>query len=127
MANTDTANANANAMRGATSANDPSPNGLGPADVPGGESGYEPWYPSNVATGSSVRAFISRFYQISDDSGRDEEWVNCFDAGATVMIGNEVANGKQGQCFVVRIVIFGRPFCLTHLRFLFPLLQRSVN
>ncbi|KAL2181769.1 uncharacterized protein P884DRAFT_274231 [Thermothelomyces heterothallicus CBS 202.75] len=63
--------------------------------MPGGESGYEPWYPSNVAIESFVQEFITRFYQISDDPGRDEEWVNCFDARATVTIGNEVARGEQ--------------------------------
>ncbi|KAL2201385.1 hypothetical protein P885DRAFT_65639 [Corynascus similis CBS 632.67] len=62
--------------------------------IPGGESGYEPWYPSNIATDSSVKEFVTRFFQVSDDAGRDEEWVELFDEGATVIIGNDEAKGR---------------------------------
>lgn len=66
------------------------------AAIPGGESGYEPWYPSNIATDSSVKEFVTRFFQVSDDAGRDEEWVELFDEGATVIIGNDEAKGRAG-------------------------------
>ena len=66
------------------------------AAIPGGESGYEPWYPRNIAIDSSVKEFVTRFFQVSDDAGRDEEWVELFDEGATVIIGNDEAKGRAG-------------------------------
>jgi len=67
------------------------------AAIPGGESGYEPWYPNNIATDSSVKRFITRFFQVSDDPDRNDEWADCFDENATVMMGNDVAKGKEGR------------------------------
>ena len=63
----------------------------------GGESGYEPSYPNNMATDSTVKSFITRFFEVSDDPGRNDEWVGFFDEKATVIMGNDVAEGKEGQ------------------------------
>ncbi|KAL2164606.1 hypothetical protein VTH06DRAFT_3823 [Thermothelomyces fergusii] len=76
----------------------PNPDGRRPeeATMPGGgESGYGPAYPTSAAADPSVREFIARFYQVSDDPGRDDDWVGCFDARATVVIGNQVARGER--------------------------------
>ncbi|KAL2022341.1 hypothetical protein VTK56DRAFT_5739 [Thermocarpiscus australiensis] len=66
-----------------------------PAHLPGGESGYEPYYPTNVTTDSSVKRFISSFYEVSDSPDKTDEWLSFFDDEATVMIGNDVAKGKK--------------------------------
>ncbi|KAK3296070.1 uncharacterized protein B0H64DRAFT_162861 [Chaetomium fimeti] len=63
--------------------------------IPGGESGYEPWYPNNIPLDSSIKRFITHFFEVSDDPDRNEEWVGLFDENATVMIGNDVAKGKE--------------------------------
>ncbi|KAJ4292318.1 hypothetical protein N0V88_005950 [Collariella sp. IMI 366227] len=65
------------------------------AAVPGGASGYEPWYPNNIPLNSSVKDFISHFFEVSDDRDRNEEWVGFFREDATVIMGNEVAKGTE--------------------------------
>lgn len=64
---------------------------------PGGESGYEPFYPTNVPIPSSVKQFISSFFEISDDPDATDAWVRSFQDGATVVMGNETARGTKGQ------------------------------
>lgn len=68
--------------------------------IPGGESGYEPLYPNNIPTDSAVKSFITHFFEVSDDPGRNDEWVGFFDENATVIIGNDVAKGKEGKYFI---------------------------
>ncbi|KAH6850287.1 hypothetical protein B0I37DRAFT_371252 [Chaetomium sp. MPI-CAGE-AT-0009] len=63
--------------------------------IPGGESGYEPWYPNNIPVDSSIKRFITHFFEVSDDPDRNEEWVEFFDENATVMMGNDVARGRE--------------------------------
>ncbi|KAL2134804.1 hypothetical protein VTI74DRAFT_10788 [Chaetomium olivicolor] len=65
------------------------------AVIPGGGSGYEPWYPSNIPLNSSVKEFITHFFEVSDDPDRNDEWVGFFRDDATVIIGNDVAKGKE--------------------------------
>jgi hypothetical protein len=67
------------------------------AAVPGGESGYEPLYPANMAVDSSVKRFITHFFEVSDDEDRNDEWLSFFQDDATVMMGNDVAKGKKGK------------------------------
>lgn len=46
--------------------------------LPGGQpgyEGYEPWCPSSVPTDSSVKRFISSFYEVSDDPDRTDDRV----------------------------------------------------
>ena len=65
--------------------------------IPGGESGYEPSFPNNIPTDSSIKRFIARFFEVSDDPDRNDEWVGFFDENATVIMGNDVAKGKEGR------------------------------
>jgi hypothetical protein len=69
------------------------------AALPGGESGYEPWYPANIPVDSSVKRFITHFFEVSDDADRNDEWLGFFQDDATVMMGNDVAKGKEGESF----------------------------
>lgn len=68
------------------------------SSIPGGESGYEPYYPNNVPIDGSVKRFISSFFEISDSPEKNDEWVSCFHEEATVMMGNDVAKGREGKC-----------------------------
>lgn len=67
------------------------------SSVPGGESGYEPMYPSNIPLDSSVKRFISHFFEVSDDPDRNDEWIGLFHEDATVMMGNDLAKGREGK------------------------------
>jgi hypothetical protein len=69
---------------------------MGPSPVPGGESGYEPFYPSNVRLDGSVKRFISHFFEVSDTPDTVDEWVDLFHDDATVIMGKDVAKGKDG-------------------------------
>lgn len=62
----------------------------------GGVSGYEVAYPTNITVDPSVKDFITRFYQVSDDPERNEEWVDFFAEDASVRIGNNAAEGREG-------------------------------
>lgn len=64
--------------------------------IPGGESGYDPMYPNNIPLDSSVKRFITHFYEVSDDPDRNDEWVGFFHEDATVLMGNDVAKGREG-------------------------------
>jgi len=74
-----------------------SSNSSGSKAMLGGESGYEPLFPNNIPTESSVKHFITHFFEVSDDSDRNDEWVGFFDENATVIMGNDVAKGKEGM------------------------------
>ncbi|GAB1320626.1 hypothetical protein MFIFM68171_10836 [Madurella fahalii] len=63
--------------------------------LPGGESGYEPAYPDNIPTESSVKRFITNFFAVSDTPDSIDEWVSYFRDDATVIMGNDIAKGKQ--------------------------------
>ena len=65
--------------------------------VPGGESGYEPCYPTNTPVDASVKRFITHFFEVSDDADRNDEWVGFFGEDATVMMGSDVAKGREGE------------------------------
>lgn len=64
--------------------------------LPGGESGYEPAYPNNIRTDPSVKRFITHFFEVSDTPDSIDEWVSHFREDATVIMGNDVAKGKEG-------------------------------
>ena len=65
--------------------------------LPGGESGYEPLYPSNVPVDSSVKEFITHFFEVSDDADRNDEWADLFLEDATLIMGNDTAKGRPGE------------------------------
>ncbi|KAK4106883.1 hypothetical protein N658DRAFT_415821 [Parathielavia hyrcaniae] len=65
------------------------------ASKPGGESGCEPLYPNNIPVDSSVKQFITRFFEVSDDPGRDGEWADFFRDDATLFMMKDVAKGKE--------------------------------
>ena len=65
--------------------------------LPGGESGYEPLYPSNVPVDSSVKEFITHFFEVSDDPDGNDEWVDFFLEDATLIMGNDTAKGRLGE------------------------------
>jgi hypothetical protein len=66
------------------------------ATTPGGGSGYEPAYPSNNPVDASVQGFITRFFEVSDDPDRDDEWVGFFEEDAALTMGRDVARGVGG-------------------------------
>lgn len=74
--------------------------------IPGGESGYDPMYPNNIPLDSSVKRFITHFYEVSDDPDRNDEWVGFFHEDATVLMGNDVAKGREGRWFPFSSFIF---------------------
>ncbi len=45
------------------------------SSLPGGETGYTPLYPNNIPLDSSVKAFVTHFFEVSDDRDRDDEYV----------------------------------------------------
>ncbi len=63
---------------------------------PGGESGYEPYYPSNIPIDSSVKRFIANFFETSDNPDETDEWVGFFQDDAAIIMGNDTARGKEG-------------------------------
>ncbi|KAI0202216.1 hypothetical protein F4808DRAFT_459217 [Astrocystis sublimbata] len=54
---------------------------------------YAAIYPPNIAVDVRVKEFISSFYAVSDDPGKNEEWVGFFTPDATVIIGDKRASG----------------------------------
>jgi hypothetical protein len=73
--------------------------------IPGGESGYDPMYPNNIPLDSSVKRFITHFFEVSDDPDRNDEWVGFFHENATVLMGNDVAKGREGRWFPFSSII----------------------
>ncbi|KAK0630742.1 hypothetical protein B0T17DRAFT_229977 [Bombardia bombarda] len=59
------------------------------------KSGYEPAYPSKHSMDPSIQEFVSEFFKISDSPAKTDDWVDCFRDGATLVMGNETAEGKQ--------------------------------
>jgi len=51
--------------------------------------------PSEALT-LGVRAFIGHFFNVSDRPECNEEWVDSFCDEATLVMGPDVANGRQG-------------------------------
>ena len=60
---------------------------------------YFPIYPSNVPVDDSIKAFIFNFYGTSDTRGATESWVDYFTDDATVVMGNDLATGKEGEFY----------------------------
>ncbi|KAI1458346.1 hypothetical protein F4805DRAFT_425391 [Annulohypoxylon moriforme] len=56
---------------------------------------YTPILPSNHSANKKIKDFIERFYAVSDDRSKNEEWVNYFLPDATVIIGDRSAKGTD--------------------------------
>ncbi|KAI1808612.1 hypothetical protein F4811DRAFT_178150 [Daldinia bambusicola] len=56
---------------------------------------YEPKFPMSHPVDERVKDFISRFYAISDDASKDEQWVDCFSFRAHVVMGEKSAVGTK--------------------------------
>ncbi|KAK4146957.1 uncharacterized protein C8A04DRAFT_25151 [Dichotomopilus funicola] len=56
---------------------------------------HEVLYPTDITVDPSIRAFISRFYHVSDDPDRNGEWADFFTEDALVKIGSNVAEGTE--------------------------------
>jgi hypothetical protein len=61
------------------------------------EDTYTPVYPSNVSVELGIKEFVSKFYEISDRPDMDDAWVAFFADGATLIMGNDVGHGKEGE------------------------------
>lgn len=83
------------------SANPPSSSPSG--QRPGGETGYEPAYPAHnaVTDDATVRRFVTDFFRVSDDPGLNDEWVGFFADDATLIMGGDVARGKEGEIIMI--------------------------
>ncbi|KAI1089644.1 hypothetical protein F5B19DRAFT_466224 [Rostrohypoxylon terebratum] len=56
---------------------------------------YVPLLPPGRAVGARIKEFISRFYAVSDDPSRNEEWVDFFLPDAVVIIGDKSAKATD--------------------------------
>ncbi|ETS80764.1 hypothetical protein PFICI_08293 [Pestalotiopsis fici W106-1] len=56
-------------------------------------SDYNPAFPRSIAAEDKIRAFVSNFYQISDDPTKNEEWVSHFLPDAVLVMGPDRAEG----------------------------------
>ncbi|KAK7967651.1 uncharacterized protein PG986_001928 [Apiospora aurea] len=57
--------------------------------------GYTPEFPSTLSPTDKLRDFIPSFFQLSDDASRNEEWVGYFCSDATVVMGEDEAQGTE--------------------------------
>lgn len=60
-------------------------------------SGYELEFPSTVPATDKLRDFIPSFFQLSDDAARNEEWVEYFCPDATLIMGEDEAQGTESE------------------------------
>ena len=60
------------------------------------DSNYIPVYPDGEIH-ESIKAFISRFYQVSDDPDQNETWVQFFENDATLVMGLKMGKGQDGS------------------------------
>ena len=58
---------------------------------------YTPAFPSDHTLYWRVEYFIAKFYAVSDDPSKNEEWVDYFLPDATVIIGDKLAKGTEGM------------------------------
>ncbi|KAI1500698.1 hypothetical protein F5X99DRAFT_385181 [Biscogniauxia marginata] len=58
-------------------------------------SDYRPAFPTDVPVSDRVKNFISSFYAVSDDSSKNEEWVEYFAADAVLVMGDKTARGTE--------------------------------
>lgn len=63
-------------------------------------SGYEPTWPKTLgpihAARNNISKFITRFFEVSDNPDLTEEWLSFFGDEATLVMGDKVAEGKEG-------------------------------
>ncbi|KAK8035471.1 hypothetical protein PG993_010466 [Apiospora rasikravindrae] len=60
-------------------------------------SGYTPEFPSTFPPTDKLRDFIPSFFQLSDDATKNEEWVGYFYPDATVIMGEDEAQGTESE------------------------------
>ncbi|KAK8031583.1 hypothetical protein PG990_001317 [Apiospora arundinis] len=58
-------------------------------------SDYTPATLLSLPVTDKLRDFIPKFFQLSDNSARNKEWVDCFDPDATVIMGKDQASGTE--------------------------------
>ncbi|EMR68370.1 putative phd finger domain-containing protein [Eutypa lata UCREL1] len=59
--------------------------------------GYDPIFPIGTKADDKLRAFVSNFYAVSDDPGRNEDWLSYFEPDAVLVMGDKVAKGTEGK------------------------------
>ncbi|POS80086.1 hypothetical protein DHEL01_v201530 [Diaporthe helianthi] len=57
-------------------------------------SNYSPAYPTNVQVDGGVKDFITKFYEVSDTPGKNQEWIDFFHEDATLVMALQEATGK---------------------------------
>ncbi|KAF3770013.1 hypothetical protein M406DRAFT_224236, partial [Cryphonectria parasitica EP155] len=62
---------------------------------------YTPAYPANMSVDAGVQEFITTFYSVSDTPGKNQEWVEFFQDGATLVMEKKEVTGKN-DIFKVR-------------------------
>lgn len=60
-------------------------------------SNYHPAYPTNVQVDAGVKDFITKFYEVSDTPGKNQEWLEFFHDDATLVMALQEATGKTGE------------------------------
>ncbi|KAI0002833.1 hypothetical protein F4779DRAFT_622065 [Xylariaceae sp. FL0662B] len=58
-------------------------------------SSYLPTIPSDVVVDERTRDFVSRYYAVSDDPSKNEEWVSYFAPDAVFVVGDKSAEGTE--------------------------------
>ena len=76
------------------------------------QANYLPEYASGEAD-ESIKAFISRFYEVSDDPNQNETWVEFFKADAKLIMGTQVAKGRDGSYLAPAAPTVGNSASLT--------------
>jgi hypothetical protein len=60
-------------------------------------SSYNPAFPTSIAAGDAIRAFVAEFYQTSDNPEKNEEWASYFLPDAILVMGPDTAKGIDGE------------------------------
>lgn len=60
-------------------------------------SGYEPEFLSSFPATDKLRDFIPSFFKLSDSAAKNEEWAECFCPDATVVMGEDEAQGTESE------------------------------
>lgn len=63
---------------------------------------YFPVYPHHDGLpDQEIRAFITKFYMVSDKQDSDELWISYFTEDAEVIIGSDGGHGEKGTFLVL--------------------------
>lgn len=64
---------------------------------------YDAIYPTNVLADLSIKRFVSDFFKVSDNPELTDLWLSFFHEDATLVMGNNKAEGKQGTTLLPSI------------------------